>query len=101
MKAVVIALLLVVAGCGFGGGPHLHQPNYGGGISDTLSGPGEPFLVGSLFLCLDGPGEVTIDQVRLVGADPGMKLTGFAVRPNPNLRGGHMIAMTPTSLAKA
>lgn len=51
-----------------------------------------------MFLCLDDAGEVTIDDVDLVEADPGIRLTGFAVRPNPNLRDGHMIAMAPRSL---
>ena len=48
-------------------------------------------LVGSMFLCLTKPGRAVITSIRPVGATGRIEVTGFAVRPNPLLRGGQMI----------
>jgi len=48
-------------------------------------------LLGSMFLCLTGPGQAVITQVRPVHPVGTMDVVGYAVRPNPLLTGGKMV----------
>ena len=77
-----LGLLLVLTGCG-SDGPRLTSP----GLHGVTEGAarvhqGDTVTIGSMFGCLDKSGSVTITDIAPVNGT-GMKVTGWAVRPNP------------------
>lgn len=86
----VLTLLVVVVGLnvGFGstgsGGPHLRLPP---GPVATTEGwlanvkPGQDGTFGSMVVCLDKPGSVTITGVKPVDPQGGIRIDEFGVRP--------------------
>jgi hypothetical protein len=54
-------------------------------------GPGHHALVGEMLLCLTKPGRAVIAAVRPIHPVGSLEVVGFAVRPNPLLRGADML----------
>ena len=55
------------------------------------AGPSNHRDIGSMFLCLTGPGRAVITDVRPVRPVGTVEVVAFAVRPNPALRGADML----------
>src|SRR5947207_225211 len=67
-------------------GAHLIWPNdsgSGGGAALPNTRGGHPYSFGSLLLCLDRPGRVTIENVSLDAPQGGLAVQAFATRANP------------------
>ena len=81
-------------------GPQLLWPNQDGGgqVVVPAAKPDAPYSFGSLILCVDRPGTVTIEHVTLKTAGPGIHLDAFAVRPNPYLHGQQALGEADASL---
>jgi len=78
-----LGLLLALIGCGGSDGPALISP----GLHGVLEGAatvhrGDTVTVGSMFACLDKKGSVTVTGIAPINGT-GMKVTGWAIRPNP------------------
>ena len=82
LVGLVSGLLLVLTGCS-SDGPSL---TYGHMSQVTEGEPrvhqGDTVSIGSMFACLDKAGTVTVTNISPINAT-GMKVTGWAVRPNP------------------
>jgi hypothetical protein len=79
---LTLGVILGLTGCG-SGGPTLTSP----GLHAVTEGAarvheGDTVTIGSMFGCLDRSGTVTITDIAPVNGT-GMKVTGWAVRPNP------------------
>jgi hypothetical protein len=90
------ALMLAVGclGCGGSSGPRLTDghPNPSMGGFPAVS-PAHHALLGSMFLCLTGPGQAVITEVRPIHPIGTIEVVEYAVRPNPILTGGEMVGM--------
>lgn len=93
---------IAVAGCSHaaraGDAPTLRQPAQAHWTADTLDLEySKDWVVGSLLLCLDRPGKVTVTDVQAYGGH--LRLAGWALRPNPFQHGGQMIGSIYGNLA--
>jgi hypothetical protein len=87
------ALLLMLTGCGSGSsldGPQLVTP---GTPHDVAVGmgkvkPGAETTFGSMIMCLDRQGQITVTGARPVDAQGGIRIDQFGLRPSPFWRGG-------------
>jgi hypothetical protein len=86
--AVVAAMGLFLVACMAGNeapGPSLVLPEgthpVGSGL--PISAPNVPLSFGAITVCLDRPGNVTVDSVRPKDPTGGLTVTDFALRPNP------------------
>src|SRR5215469_6633689 len=87
-------LILTVAcqGCGSWSGPRLtdRNPNPSMGGFPAVS-PAHHALLGEMFLCLTGAGQAIITAIRPFHPTGTIEVVGYAVRPNPLLRGADML----------
>jgi len=67
----------------------LHPPAVDHGL--PAAGPSNHRDIGSMFLCLTGPGRAVITDVRPVRPVGTVEVVAFAVRPNPLLTGADML----------
>ena len=63
-------------------------------------GPGHHALVGEMLLCLTKPGRAVITAVPPIHPVGSLEVVGFAVRPNPLLRGADMLGTESGTLRK-
>lgn len=85
--------MLVSACAGGWSGPSLRpagSPNTSMGGFTKVS-PAHHALLGSMLLCLTGPGRAVITAVRPNQPAGSIEVVGYAVRPNPLLTGGDML----------
>lgn len=72
------------------------------GISLPSTRQDEPYTFGSIPLCLRGQGRAVIDRVEPLGAQGGMKVDAFAVRPlSSNMLGAEQVALAATGFGSA
>jgi hypothetical protein len=77
-----LGLLLALIACG-SDGPGLRSPNEQSVTEGAARiHQGDTVTIGSLFGCLDKSGSVAVTDIAPVNAT-GMKVTGWAMRPNP------------------
>jgi len=99
LAASVVAVGVLAAWAGLNGPPgavgrsssdsgaaRLVVPPPDNGVEQVLQvGIGPEVVAGDMFFCLDRPGEIVVDGVEPIGD---LKMTNFAIRPNPSLSGG-------------
>jgi hypothetical protein len=83
LVALEFGLIIALTGCEWSNGPALTSP----GLHRVVEGAarvhqGDIVTIGSMFACLDKKGSVTITGIAPVHGT-GIKVTGWAVRPNP------------------
>lgn len=93
-RATVAGFLITLAtACGGWSGPSLRpagNPNTSmGGFPQVNAG--HHALLGSMLLCLTGPGRAVITAVRPIHPTGTIEVVDYAVRPNPLLTGGEMV----------
>jgi hypothetical protein len=88
----LLTLAAACQGCGGWSGPALTagNPNPSMGGFPAVS-PAHHALLGEMFLCLTGPGQAVITEVRPIHPAGTIEVVGYAVRPNPLLRGAEML----------
>jgi hypothetical protein len=89
----VLVLVCACQGSGVWSGPELST---GGPTNSTMNGlpsagPSQHRDIGSMLLCLTGPGRAVITDVRPVRPVGTIEVVAFAVRPNPILNGADML----------
>jgi len=101
-----LGLLLGASGCG-SDGPRLTYPS-ANAVTEGAARvhQGDTVTIGSMFGCLNKSGSVTVTDIAPVHGT-GMKVTGWAVRPNPSWKApdpdppvGGQIGVARTTLAK-
>lgn len=92
VAGVLLMLAVASQGCGGWSGPRLTagNPNPSMGGFPAVS-PAHHALQGEMFLCLTGPGQAVITEVRPINPTGTIEVVGYAVRPNPVLRGAQML----------
>src|SRR5690348_16685613 len=86
---LIVGCLAMVAGCVQQ--PELRMP--GGMVATRVTEgndrvmPGRPWSIGSMMLCLSGPGSARITAVRPWRPVGRIRVQAFAVRPNPFVKG--------------
>ncbi len=105
---LVVALVVVVAGLTWSqfrerDGVSLTTPSDAAfGISLPSTNQNEPYTFGSIPVCLRGQGRAVIDRVETLGAQGGMKVDAFAVRPlSSNMFGAEQVALASTGFGSA
>jgi hypothetical protein len=94
LAATGCVLMLAVAcqGCGGWSGPRLTAGNPNPSMDGFPAvSPPRHALLGEMLLCLTGPGRAVITEVRPIHPTGTIDVVGFAVRPNPLLRGAEML----------
>ena len=69
--------------------------SFGASLPSTRAN--QPYSFGSIPICVEGAGEVTIDRVTPINPQAGFRISAFATRPLSN----NMIGALPTSLANS
>jgi len=59
-----------------------------------------PYSFGGIIICLDRPGEVSIERVAVEPDKPGIRIDAFALRANPYLRGKEGVGEVNAPLEK-
>ena len=95
--------VLVLAGCTGGhvpltpAGPGLIQPGTPNAVTDEVPVDVKTvWAIGSITLCLDGPGRVDVTSVAAYGGN--VDVVGFGLRPNPFLAHGQMVGALDLTL---
>jgi hypothetical protein len=101
----ILAFSLSACGAGSQGSPG-NRPDLvtlGTANANELTEPhvrsGRDMLFGSMILCLDSPGTVTVDAVRAVRPTPAFRVVEYGLRPSPFWTGGTGIIDSNGSLA--
>ena len=100
--AFTLALAVACQGCSGWSGPRLRPA---GNPNATMEGlpavsPDHRALIGEMLLCLTEPGRAVITEVRPIHAVGTIEVLGFAVRPNPLLKGADMLGAETGTLRK-
>jgi hypothetical protein len=83
---------LVAAGCSDSAVAHLGQPAGTHWTGDSLQvNEHRDWLIGSMVVCLDRAGSVTVTVTGVTAYGGDVAVTGFALRPNPFPAGGQML----------
>ena len=108
--AAVVVVCCVLAGCNSvarerdGGSVRLQLPADVGPVRSGLPAPKQsaPITVGAgTVVCLDQPGTARVLQVSGEEASDNFAVQGFALRPNPSLRGENQLGEIRGTLADA